>query len=406
MRLRILLTLTLVAQALFASQASARLKFSMIEDPFPVIAVIGTFSPDDDFREFDFLARHKKPSGVLFHSPGGTVIKAMQLGRRIRSYGLNTIVIDGLRCESACAFAFLGGVRRLADAGTIGIHKSSLSQSAPNLSPDQSGSLWQTIMAEMMAYVGEMGVDSDFLALAMRYEHHDMRYLSASEMRRMRVTTVVPSKNQFLPQEPKAPPLAKMPEPKYSFPFKVPDDGFAASNVARLPTPAIKLGLVRHPRGQAAIKAESNMKSAVVVTLANRTPVRIDGSEGDWYRVSSPQGSGYMHHTWLMVEQQGAFEDRYVQIKSVTSLNAARDYVRSFPMELSVFRTVNGWFAITLKQSFSRDGALEAVNQLRTKQAIPDDSFITYGNTYVSRVCCGREQELREGLSHSGSPIP
>ena len=60
--------------------------------------------------------------------------RPLELGRLIRAFGLDTVQIKQAECASACALAFMGGVRRIAEAGAIGVHKSSFAN------PDQIGS--------------------------------------------------------------------------------------------------------------------------------------------------------------------------------------------------------------------------------------------------------------------------
>ena len=81
-----------------------------------LVLVSGDFGYQDDLAAFRTSALMHQASAVSFDSPG-SVAKAIELGRLIRSLGLNTIQVRGLDCVSACAFAFLGEVRRAAEPG-------------------------------------------------------------------------------------------------------------------------------------------------------------------------------------------------------------------------------------------------------------------------------------------------
>jgi hypothetical protein len=115
----------------------------------------------------------------------------MQLGRMIRALGLATVQIRELRCESACALAFVGGNIRTAAPGSIGVHQSYLT-SKSTLDRDGAVDAIQQLTGDVLAYLKEMGVDQEFLQLSLSYSPDDIRYLSGSEMARMHVTTEQP----------------------------------------------------------------------------------------------------------------------------------------------------------------------------------------------------------------------
>ena len=59
---------------------------------------------------------------VLLDSQGGYVIASMELGRVFRRIGAATVVAN--QCLSACVYAFMGGVKRVAPRGALlGIHR-------------------------------------------------------------------------------------------------------------------------------------------------------------------------------------------------------------------------------------------------------------------------------------------
>ena len=81
------------------------------------VVVSGTFDYSDKLDDFSRLVRDNDPRFVTFQSPGGNVLKAIELGHLIRQSALDTLQIRSLECESACAFAFMGGVNRYARPG-------------------------------------------------------------------------------------------------------------------------------------------------------------------------------------------------------------------------------------------------------------------------------------------------
>jgi hypothetical protein len=60
---------------------------------------------------------------VKFNSPGGVVIVGVRIGDIIREYQIATYVSKGTFCASACAIAWLGGVKRFVSYdGAVGFH--------------------------------------------------------------------------------------------------------------------------------------------------------------------------------------------------------------------------------------------------------------------------------------------
>jgi hypothetical protein len=152
-----------------------------------LIMVMGEIGPHEDFADLERLARQSGARGVTFDSPGGEIYQAMELGRLIRRLDLETMAWRSFECSSACAFAFLGGVRRYAEPGSIGVHRSCLGPEM--VSVERAVEEIQQVTSDVMDYMLEMGVDPEFMQLALRYESRDMRYLSVSETEHFRVTT-------------------------------------------------------------------------------------------------------------------------------------------------------------------------------------------------------------------------
>lgn len=158
-----------------------------IDNSPPVLLLKGEFSRAD---KPELLAGEVAASGarvIAFDSNGGQVISAMAYGRMIRSLGLSTFQLRSFQCASACALAFVGGVNREADAGAIGVHQSSFSPDS-DIEGSAAVAAVQSMTAEIMAYLIEMGVDPKLLQLSLSVPSDDMRYLTASEMHNYKVT--------------------------------------------------------------------------------------------------------------------------------------------------------------------------------------------------------------------------
>jgi hypothetical protein len=499
-----------------STHASLRYSFSPTADGLRYILIEGEFEFGDDVSKLDRDIRTFHPQAVTFHSIGGNVAKAMEVGRLIRSFGLNTFQARGLECASACALAFFGGVSRIAEPGSIGMHKSSFSDGA-GLNVAEAVSAVQEMTADIVTYMVEMGVDPALLQVALKYDSDDMRYLSKGEMVHYKVVTEFPRTEELSREPDRSPvPAPTAPEPApvavsgrkvpvypitgdnrriawvyinvcsgtltreqglrevidnrkfasmrmvagqiaYFDPMRTPecaeanvlktythwrtrsqqtpivaaaaelwalllpygiridgklgtlsgdaDDDFRfdiwLTNLPNLNTlplrdldrfsiPQALSGIIRHPGGRAKLKAAPNGTSADVRYLGNGTPVSINGDADGWYRVSALGLTGFMHHSWIRVDQfeNAGYDDRYVQIVSFDNYEDAEAYVKSSKKPLAVHLVSNGWYAVTLSRTYKPVEAKRLADSLKRNGDIPKDAFATYGNTYVRQVCC------------------
>jgi hypothetical protein len=73
---------------------------------------------------FDMLTPSCNGGGVLLRSNGGNLVAGLRIGELIREKGLETAVSYDAVCASACALAWLGGVKRKMFASSlIGFHQ-------------------------------------------------------------------------------------------------------------------------------------------------------------------------------------------------------------------------------------------------------------------------------------------
>jgi hypothetical protein len=197
------------------ARAELSYKFLTIQSGLRIIMVTGQFTYGEKLDAFTEMVRTNRPGIVSFDSGGGSVYKAMELGRLIRRYELNTVMVDGMRCVSACAMAFLGGVNRGAAAGSIGVHKNSMNGKSTD-DPKELVSGMQSIIADEMAYVKEMGANIDLVKLALETDADDMRYLSRYEMASFGVTNIAGSPPNGAQPAPKNDTPSSAPQPKTS----------------------------------------------------------------------------------------------------------------------------------------------------------------------------------------------
>ncbi|RWP64132.1 SH3 domain-containing protein [Mesorhizobium sp.] len=300
------------------------------------VVVAGAFEAADDLDSFRETVRSHNVQIVGFNSPGGNVAKALELGRLIRAFGLDTFQIKRSECASACALAFMGGVRRMAEAGGIGVHRSSFAN------PDQIGSgdataAVQDMTAEMIDFMIEMGVDPALLRLSHRYGSDDMRYLSRSEMAQYRVVTGDTTASA---------PIVKTTTPP------------AGSVDARFQIPDAISGRIRSSQKVVSLKLQPNTDAREVGSLANGTAVQIIGNSDRWYRVRAGDLGGFLPQGTVAVDQyeSGSLDQRYIQVKSLSDFPTAEAYARSSPIPFAVHLSNNGMFAIARSSERRHDG--------------------------------------------------
>lgn len=387
--------------------ASAKLFYKSGEgdDGLNFVIVSGTFDYEDKLDDFERIVRYRNPTVVSFDSEGGNVAKAMELGRMIRRYGLVTVQLRQFECASSCALAFMGGKLRFAEPGSIGVHKASFAPSTP-FNKDEAVSAVQEVTADIIGYMMEMGVNPSLLQLALKTDADDIRYLSGQEMADYQVTAFAEPERGALRTSQAEPSVQEAipTSPRISSAPTVSRETQEGIGVRRYEIPAARSGIVRHPKGAVLVKARPDAKSRDILRVSNGTPLQIIGEIGRWYRVSVTGYSGYMHHTWIRVDQFDATPGmmRLIQIKSFDNMDEAIAYASEFDLPVSVFLATNGWYAITLATPYDKERALYLTRGLKRERSIPNDSFVTLGNTYVAKVCCDVPAYGRSTIGVSG----
>ncbi|MEY9829943.1 hypothetical protein ABIA25_001758 [Sinorhizobium fredii] len=177
------------------THAAVSIEKLQIQGGQTVLVVRGAFEFGDRPEALSAAVAQSGARVVTFNSNGGNVHAAMAFGRTIRALGLETVQLRAAECASACALAFVGGARRTAEPGSIGVHQSSFSSDAA-LDGHEAVAAVQAMTAEIMTYLIEMGVDPKLLQLSLSIPSSDIRYLTAGEMTQFGVTTSLPAKNQ------------------------------------------------------------------------------------------------------------------------------------------------------------------------------------------------------------------
>ena len=122
---------------------------------------------------------------VDLDSPGGDVIEAMRIGRLIHQRFMNTSVLRGRQCASACVFMLQAGVVRIPAVGSrVGLHRPKFDAAYfADLTPDQARRTYEAMVGNLRKYfIGEMGGSDEAFRLIMTTPSDQLRVLTYDEM--------------------------------------------------------------------------------------------------------------------------------------------------------------------------------------------------------------------------------
>ena len=156
-----------------------------------VLLLFGAIEEGDAERIIATLDAEGDPDLIALHSPGGIVQEALTLGREVRARGIDTAVLSGAICMSACPFLFASGVAREASrGGAIGLHQ--IYYETPALIPVvfavediQRGN------ADLMTHLIDMGVETEVMVHALSTPPEGIYVLVAEQLLDSRLATVL-----------------------------------------------------------------------------------------------------------------------------------------------------------------------------------------------------------------------
>ena len=174
-----------------------------------VVVADGVIEPNTPQEFVDFARQAARAPNLravmLINSPGGNVVASMEFGAKLRQLGMAAVVAgygyDGQRsgatpgeCVSACVYALMGAVRRVAPAESrVALHRMSVSQSegpARGHAGFVSRRFADTRLVGIVArYARQMGVSPDVVMQAESLEPDHIRALSQREMKRWRLAS-------------------------------------------------------------------------------------------------------------------------------------------------------------------------------------------------------------------------
>ena len=130
-----------------------------------------------------------QPETLILQSPGGSVQDALALGRFLRNSGIDTQMLRGEFCYSACPYLFAGGTNRQIETGaSLGVHQhyfgeSTLLPAFVAVEDIQRG------QAMVMVYLSDMGIDPLVMQHALATPPDEIYVLVADEIEKYGFTT-------------------------------------------------------------------------------------------------------------------------------------------------------------------------------------------------------------------------
>lgn len=125
-----------------------------------------------------------EPEWIVLQSPGGVVRDALELGRFLRAEGINTRMLSGEYCYSACPYILMGGSKRdVHDAAQVGVHQHYFGESTI-LPASFAVEDIQAGQGEVMLYLDEMGIDPLLMVPALTTPPDEIYVLLPEELRK------------------------------------------------------------------------------------------------------------------------------------------------------------------------------------------------------------------------------
>ena len=128
---------------------------------------------------------------LSIHSPGGSVVDAMQMARLVRRNGVRTIIPDHAYCASSCPLFYAGGVKRTATPKSwIGVHQVYTNADG---TIDTGMAEAQRISAKCQQFLNEMGVDTKVWIHAMETPSASLYYFTPRQLKSYKLATLIKS---------------------------------------------------------------------------------------------------------------------------------------------------------------------------------------------------------------------
>ena len=165
-----------------------------IERAGETMTLTGRIEEGDGARFDEALGKADGVTRVRLNSPGGSVADALEIGRKVRGRGLETMLAAGDICLSACPYLLAGGTVRTVDsASQVGVHQSYFGANVI-LPAFMAVDDVQRGQGEVMAFLDTMGIDPMLMQPALVTPSDEIYVLTDAELTRYRLATVIVGK--------------------------------------------------------------------------------------------------------------------------------------------------------------------------------------------------------------------
>ncbi|MBQ2262287.1 MAG: hypothetical protein II336_13060 [Loktanella sp.] len=171
-----------------------QLDFTLEDDPDfgRILMMNGAIDQGDADRLATYLdTLDTIPATISVNSPGGNVDEALIIGRLIREKALNTLILPGMACLSACPYLLAGGIeRQVSQTGAVGLHQHYYE--TPGYMPAYFAvEDIQRSQGAVMRYLIEMGIDAGVMVHGLTTPPNEIYVLVDSELLDSRLATEV-----------------------------------------------------------------------------------------------------------------------------------------------------------------------------------------------------------------------
>jgi hypothetical protein len=344
---------------------------------------------------------------LLLHSPGGEIHAALAVASRVRSLGLTTRIDRNSGCYSACSMIFFAGTSREVE-GELGVHQ--ISSETGNL---VSG---QFALADIFEVLASFDVPTEVIGIMLRTPPEDMYVFSAEEISRygLRGDALRGDPSMSGSPRPRQPIRGDIPEPviDYLDPATwhdttvtgelISSGGLWYSELRADGSTTFQSASGRVVEGRYRIRGRSvcyDYQDASEEVC--RTPIAADG------RIRWVDDAGDASSYIINVEPQAPISQTgdsttassdvieaigpgrcALIVAARRTVEEARDYVLSNITDqrfIQGYLTDSGWIAISIG-TLGADESRAVMNELKTSQRIPEDSYCSQGRTLQALV--------------------
>lgn len=164
----------------------SRLRF---EETGDAVLLTGTIAGGDAERFDEWLEGRDAPQTIRLHSPGGSVMDALAIGRTIRDIEADTLMESGDICFSACPYVLAGGATRTVDEDAlVGVHQHYFDENVA-LPAFIAVEDIQRGQAAVVGYLSDMGIDLRIMELSLSTPPDEIYVLLPEELDEYGMTT-------------------------------------------------------------------------------------------------------------------------------------------------------------------------------------------------------------------------